>query len=77
MVVEAMGLSGVEYSYTGGEGGWPGDVPRFLLDVSALNGLGWRAPHNSEEAVAIAIQEVLRSMGTTKSVLAGGSACRQ
>jgi UDP-glucose 4-epimerase len=77
MVVEAMGLSGVEYSYTGGEGGWPGDVPRFLLDVSALNGLGWRSPHNSEEAVAIAIQEVLRSMGTTKSVLAGGSACRQ
>ena len=24
-----MGFRGVEYEYTGGEGGWPGDVPRF------------------------------------------------
>jgi len=76
MVVEAMGLSGVEYSYTGGEGGWPGDVPQFVLDVSALNGLGWRARHNSEEAVSAAIQEVLRGMTTANPSFAGESACR-
>ncbi|MBZ5602583.1 MAG: NAD-dependent epimerase/dehydratase family protein [Acidobacteriia bacterium] len=62
MVVEAMGLSGVEYDFTGGEGGWPGDVPRFRLDPSKLNALGWTAKRNSEEAVRIAIQTTLAAM---------------
>lgn len=59
MVTSAMGLSGVAYEYTGGEGGWLGDVPRFRLDVSAINRLGWRARYNSEEAVALAIEASL------------------
>lgn len=60
MVVEAMGLKGVQYEYTGGEGGWPGDVPRFRLDVRRINELGWRARHNSEQAVRISIESSLR-----------------
>lgn len=64
LVVDAMGLSGVRFEYTGGEGGWPGDVPRFRLDVSAINGLGWRAAHNSEEAIRIAIQASLAGENT-------------
>ena len=63
MVVEAMELSNVKYEYTGTEGGWPGDVPKFLLDVSALNQLGWKARHNSKEAVAIAIRTTLQRLG--------------
>ena len=59
LVVEAMGLSGVRYEYTGTPGGWPGDIPRFRLDVSAINRLGWKARHNSEEAVRIAIEATL------------------
>lgn len=59
MVADAMGLRGVRYEYTGGEGGWPGDVPRFRLDVGAINRLGWRARYNSEEAVALAIEASL------------------
>jgi UDP-glucose 4-epimerase len=59
LVVEAMGLSGTKYEFTGGEGGWPGDVPRFLLDVSAINKLGWKARKNSREAVARSIQSTL------------------
>jgi len=59
MVVEAMGLRGVRFEYTGGEGGWPGDVPRFTLDVSAINRLGWRARYTSEQAVAQAISATL------------------
>jgi UDP-glucose 4-epimerase len=61
MVAAAMGLSGVAYEYTGGEGGWLGDVPRFRLDVTAINQLGWRARYNSEEAVALAIEASLAS----------------
>jgi UDP-glucose 4-epimerase len=59
LVVEAMGLEHVDYEYTGGEGGWPGDVPRFRLDVTAINKLGWKARLNSEEAVKRAIQSTL------------------
>ncbi len=33
MVVEALGLKHVRFTYTGTAGGWPGDVPKFLLDV--------------------------------------------
>jgi len=62
LVVEEMGLSGVHYEFTGGEGGWPGDVPRFLLDVSAINRLGWHARRNSREAVANAVKSTLSQM---------------
>jgi UDP-glucose 4-epimerase len=66
MVVEAMGISNVEYRFSGGEGGWPGDVPRFTLDVLALNQLGWKASRTSEQAVAIAIQHVLDAQTACK-----------
>jgi UDP-glucose 4-epimerase len=62
LVVEAMGLSGVRYEFTGGEGGWPGDVPRFRLDVGAINRLGWKARRNSREAVASAVRSTLALM---------------
>jgi UDP-glucose 4-epimerase len=62
MVVEALGLSGVEYEFTGGEGGWPGDVPRFRLDPSKLNRLGWVARRKSAEAVRLAIASTIESM---------------
>jgi UDP-glucose 4-epimerase len=76
MVVEAMGLTGVEYSFTGGEGGWPGDVPRFTLDVSALNRLGWKARYSSEEAVARAIRYTLQAQTEAEQSLSR-PVCRQ
>jgi UDP-glucose 4-epimerase len=62
LVVEALGLRGVEYAYTGTEGGWPGDVPRFVLDVSAVNRLGWKAQAGSEQAVREAVRLTLDQM---------------
>jgi len=59
MVVSAMRLDGVRFEYSGGEGGWPGDIPRFVLDVTAINRLGWRAGHTSEQAVSQAIEATL------------------
>lgn len=61
MVIEAMGLPDVRFEFTGGEGGWPGDVPRFRLDVTAINQLGWTARLSSREAVAVAIRSSLNS----------------
>jgi UDP-glucose 4-epimerase len=59
MVVEAMGLRNVAFHFTGTEGGWPGDVPQFRLDVRYLNSLGWRTRYTSEQAVALAIRAML------------------
>jgi UDP-glucose 4-epimerase len=61
LVVEAMGLRGVRFSYTGGEGGWPGDVPRFTFDTARINALGWRAKLSSEASLTEAIQATLKS----------------
>jgi UDP-glucose 4-epimerase len=62
LVVEAMGLKNVKFSYTGSEGGWAGDVPRFLLDVSAINKLGWKSKYDSEHAIRYAIASTLAAM---------------
>ncbi len=63
MVVEAMGLENAAFEYTGGEEGWPGDVPRFELDATRINRLGWRARLNSEQSVAEAIRAALEGTG--------------
>jgi UDP-glucose 4-epimerase len=65
MVAAAMGLDAVTLAYTGGEGGWPGDVPRFRLDAEAINRLGWCVRNNSGEAVALAIEAPLARNKTT------------
>jgi UDP-glucose 4-epimerase len=62
MVVEAMGLRDVRFEYSGGEGGWPGDVPRFVLDAARINRLGWSARRTSEQAVAEAIRSTLEQL---------------
>ena len=59
LVIEAMALNGVTINYTGGEAGWPGDVPRFRLDVSKLSQLGWKVKHSSEAAIRMAIEQIL------------------
>ena len=46
-----MGLSGVEYDYTGGEGGWKGDVPRFQYCLDKIHKAGWAAKYSSDQAV--------------------------
>ena len=59
MVTEEMGLKDVEFKFTGGKRGWPGDVPRFQLDASKIKKLGWKENYTSDEAVRKAIREIL------------------
>jgi len=61
IIVEMMGLRDVRFEYTGGTGGWPGDVPSFRMCVDKLAALGWRAQRTSEEAVREAIRGLLES----------------
>jgi UDP-glucose 4-epimerase len=48
-------------SYTGGDRGWVGDVPRFRYSTEKLARLGWRPKLSSHEAVMRAIDELARA----------------
>jgi UDP-glucose 4-epimerase len=59
ILVDEAGLKDTKVVYTGGEAGWKGDVPRFLLSPEKMAKLGWKAKHSSEEAVRIATKLVV------------------
>jgi UDP-glucose 4-epimerase len=59
MLTEEMGFNEVVFRYTGGDRGWPGDVPQFRCDVEKASKLGWKAKYPSDEAVRKAIREML------------------
>ena len=67
VLLEETGLEDVEIKYTGGESGWAGDVPKFLLSTKKMTDLGWAPKHSSEEAVReaakIVVREHLRAKG--------------
>ncbi len=59
-ICREIGLTGVEYAWTGGSGagrGWVGDVRTMGLAVERLKSTGWRPTLTSEQAVARAARE--------------------
>lgn len=59
IVCEKMGLSGIPFEYTGGRGGWKGDVPVFAYNLEKIHATGWTAHMTSDEAVAKTVEMVL------------------
>lgn len=59
IIIDEMGLKTVELRYTGGEGGWKGDVPRFQYDLTKIHSTGWKAKLTSDEAVRQTVCDVL------------------
>lgn len=59
MLIESLGLTNVRLKYTGGNRGWPGDVPQVRLDTTRMEKLGWKPKYTSDEAVRLAIKELL------------------
>lgn len=51
MVVEEMGLLNVRFKYTGGDRGWPGDVPQVRFNIKKMENLGWRPKYSSDQAI--------------------------
>lgn len=51
LVCDSMNLNRVNLKYTGEERGWPGDVRKFLLDISKLKNLGWKPKYDIENAI--------------------------
>ena len=61
IVVDVLGLSDVEFKYTGGDRGWKGDVPRFKYDISKVLATGWKPEYTSDEAVRKAVIEAAQT----------------
>jgi len=59
MLVAEMGLNNVNFKYSGGNRGWPGDVPQVRFDTARMAKLGWKPKYSSDEAVRQAIRDIL------------------
>ena len=59
IVVDVMGLKNVNFRYTGGRGGWKGDVPVFNYNLDKIHATGWKASMTSNEAVRKTVEAVL------------------
>ncbi|HBE01218.1 MAG: epimerase [Spirochaetes bacterium GWF1_41_5] len=59
IVIEEMGLAGVNIRHTGGDRGWVGDVPVFSYDLSKIHELGWHAGLDSDSSVRCAVRAEL------------------
>jgi UDP-glucose 4-epimerase len=58
IVRAAAGSSETSIRYTGGDRGWPGDVPKFRYDISRLQALGWQPKRHSTDAVRHAVARI-------------------
>jgi UDP-glucose 4-epimerase len=61
IVVEELGLSNVEFKYTGGDRGWKGDVPKFSYDISKILATGWTPKHTSDESVRQTVKDAVKA----------------
>jgi len=61
IVCEEMGLN-PKFRFTGGDRGWKGDVPVMLLSIEKLKAMGWKPKYSSEQAVRMAVRDLLESM---------------
>jgi UDP-glucose 4-epimerase len=48
-----------EYTYTGGDRGWTGDVPKMRLSIGKLSSLEWEPSMSSHEAVRRSVRELI------------------
>lgn len=62
LIVERMGLSSVEYAYTGGTRGWKADVPLYRLDTAKIRSTGWSNKRNSRAAVLASVDSMLEDV---------------
>ena len=60
---ERLGLSDVEYEYTGGARGWKGDVPVVRFNTDKLRELGWANAFSSREALIDSIDHNIVEAG--------------
>ena len=64
ILLEELSLKGKTHiSYTGGDRGWIGDVPRYRYSLLKANKLGWHSRLTSEEAIRLSVQRLRTEFG--------------
>lgn len=61
IVVENIGLGSL-ISYTGGDRGWKGDVPKFTYDINKILDTKWTPKLNSREAVELTVKSLIKEI---------------
>jgi UDP-glucose 4-epimerase len=56
IIVKEMNLRDVQYIYTGGKEGWPGDIPKMLLSIEKIKSKGW----NPKYSIVKSIKDTLK-----------------
>lgn len=60
IISDVMGIN-PSYSYTGGEKGWVGDVPKYKLDISKIESeTEWSPSYTSSESVRQTAKDIIR-----------------
>jgi len=62
LCVEASPNPKARIEYTGGQQGWPGDVPLSRINPEKLASLGFRVRHTSDAAVELSVKQVAREV---------------
>lgn len=62
LCVAASPYKSAEIRYTGGDRGWPGDVPRSQMNPGKLAALGFKVRNTSDEAVRLAVEALAREV---------------
>jgi UDP-glucose 4-epimerase len=62
LCVEESPYPNAEIRYTGGDRGWPGDIPKSRINAEKLGKLGWRTSRTSDEAVREAVRALAKEV---------------
>jgi UDP-glucose 4-epimerase len=59
IVTEEMHIPHTRFTFTGGERGWVGDVPKMQLAIDRIKALRWKPQLSSRESIHIAVRDML------------------
>jgi len=62
LCIQASPYPHASIRYTGGDRGWPGDIPRSFMSPDRLAALGFAVRHSSDDAVTLAVQALAREV---------------
>ncbi|HVK68415.1 MAG TPA: NAD-dependent epimerase/dehydratase family protein [Polyangium sp.] len=62
LCVKASPYPNATIRFTGGDRGWPGDVPRSSMSPDKLAALGFQVRHSSDDAVRMAVEALAREV---------------
>lgn len=68
ILVEEMGLNNINFKFTGGKRGWPGDVPQVRCNIDKIKALGWQPKLTSDEAVRRTAKEMVEELRLSNQI---------